>query len=214
MGSVITEQMDAPHQTIMMLTGQLLENCREDQQETLQAIQYGTRMVQLHVQDMTDLQKLKYDNFEVHNTTLKIDEAISNVVNINTVQAKQKNTTFQVEISPNTPPFVGTDSERVIQILQNVSVKAISLSKSHKVIMISCNAEPHGQQGRLHFAITVQGDPISLREQTKLFEIANSKGSQIGLFVAKQLCQMLGGNITLESNDSTTTFKFFVKFTY
>lgn len=67
----------------------MIDTCADEQRETLQAIEYGTRMVQLNVQDLTDLQKMKYDTFEKQETSFCAKDVLEEIVNINKIQAEQ-----------------------------------------------------------------------------------------------------------------------------
>ena len=71
-------------------------------------------MVQLLIQDLSDLQKMKYNNFVKNETMLDIKKAIWEIVGINEVSYKQKENWINVEVASDTPPVVYTDSERVI----------------------------------------------------------------------------------------------------
>lgn len=130
----ISERIKMPQQTLIMLTKQLIDSCAEEQRETLQAIEYGTRMVQLLVQDLTDLQKLKYETFELQKTEFCTNNVLEEIVNINKIQAEQSEVTFNIEIDETTPAKVIVDSERVIQILHNMIAKALELSANRTII--------------------------------------------------------------------------------
>ena len=74
-------------------------------------------MVQLLVQDLSDLQKIKYNKFQSKSSQFDVKKAIWDTVNINEVFVKTKMSWFNVEIMPNTPAMIEVDSDRVIQIL-------------------------------------------------------------------------------------------------
>ena len=75
-----------PQQTIIMLAQTLIDGLKDsEQRQTLQAIQYGTRLVQLQVQDLTDLQAIKYNKFSKNESNLDITKAIWEIVHINEV---------------------------------------------------------------------------------------------------------------------------------
>jgi len=69
----------------MMLIQQLIDTCSTEQKETLQAVEYGMRMVQLLIQDLTDLQKMKYETFKKKESKLCIKDALNEIVSINTI---------------------------------------------------------------------------------------------------------------------------------
>jgi len=71
---------------------------------------------------------MKYNQFKRNETLLDIKKAIWEIVGINEVSYKQKENWINVTVAADTPPVVYTDSERVIQILQNLLVRALLLS--------------------------------------------------------------------------------------
>jgi len=93
------------------------------------------------VQDLTDLQNMKYNKFEKNESELDINKAIWQIVNINKISVKQRENWINVVISPDTPKLVKTDSERVIQILQNLLLRAIQLSVKKGSIDIKCGVQ-------------------------------------------------------------------------
>lgn len=90
------------------------------------------------MQDLTDLQNMKYNKFEKNESELDINKAIWQIVNINMISVKQRENWINVLISPDTPKLVKADSERVIQILQNLLLRAIQLSVKKGSIDIKC----------------------------------------------------------------------------
>ena len=84
---------------------------------------------------------MKYNKFEKNESELDINKAIWQIVNINMISVKQHENWINVVISPDTPKLVKTDSERVIQILQNLLLRAIQLSVKKGSIDIKCGVQ-------------------------------------------------------------------------
>ena len=45
----ISQELQGPQHTILMLTNQLIQSCEEKDREMLEAIQFGTILMHLHV---------------------------------------------------------------------------------------------------------------------------------------------------------------------
>jgi len=74
---------------------------------------------------LTDLQNMKYNKFEKNEKYLDVTKAIWEIVSINEPSVKQCENWIDVAIKDETPKLVKTDSERVVQILQNLLLKSI-----------------------------------------------------------------------------------------
>ncbi len=59
----VYEELQAPQESINILTKQLMKDCDESQLETLEGIQIATRLMQLHIVNLLQFQRLKNDSF-------------------------------------------------------------------------------------------------------------------------------------------------------
>lgn len=118
------QELKYPQMTILFLTKQLIDTCEEKHRETLEAIQHGTNLMHLHVQNFTDLQLIKFNAFKAENKVLRLEEAVKDVIKMHSAAAKMSfieivfdNETSKVDSRSPLPSKVLTDAERVIQVL-------------------------------------------------------------------------------------------------
>jgi two-component system, sensor histidine kinase len=119
-------------------------------------------------------------------------------------KAKEKNLSLHYEIEPRTPKIIETDSTRLQQILMNLLSNAIKFSESGQV---SISVKAHNQN-QLLFAVRDTGIGIPPKKVESLFKPFSQVdmsatrqfgGSGLGLVICKQMVEMMGGEIWLES---------------
>lgn len=108
---------------------------------------------------------------------------------------------FFVESNQDTEFF--SDKLRVTTILVNLVTNAVKYQQkgnSHKQVSVSINVSPE----RAVIKVTDNGEGIAPEMQEKVFDMfvrnsLNSDGSGLGLYISMEMATMLGGKITLES---------------
>ncbi|MBE0550601.1 MAG: response regulator [Rubrivivax sp.] len=106
--------------------------------------------------------------------------------------------------TPDTPLFVKADRTRVKQIFVNLLSNAIKYNRVGGTVEVSCRARPGGRV-RVSFQDTGEGLPLDKLAQ--LFQPFNrlgqeagiEEGTGIGLVVCKQLVELMGGEIGVDS---------------
>lgn len=102
------------------------------------------------------------------------------------------------------PCFVRADPGRLKQVLINLLSNAIKYNRSHGTVAMSVSVMPN----RVRIGIRDTGIGLTPEQQTQLFqpfnrlgqEAGSVAGSGIGLVVSKQLVELMGGAIGMESS--------------
>lgn len=112
---------------------------------------------------------------------------------------------------PETLPLIYADLSYLERIVSELMINACKYTPQHEQIHIS--ALVHSD--RLDLCITNTGVSIPMTERSRIFEkfyrIPNSDrwkhgGTGLGLALARKLARVLGGNLTVESTQSSTSF--------
>ncbi|CAD5933916.1 Virulence sensor protein BvgS [Planktothrix tepida] len=121
----------------------------------------------------------------------------------------------------NLPHYIYTDGIKLRQILLNLLGNAIKFTVKGEVILtINATKNKENENYILNFTIRDTGVGISPSEITKLFEAFSQtesgreaqEGTGLGLAISRQFVQLMGGDITVESElGKGTTFKFFLE---
>ncbi|WP_373988442.1 PAS domain S-box protein [Duganella sp. BuS-21] len=112
------------------------------------------------------------------------------------------------------PHIVYADRTRIKQVMINLLSNAIKYNRDHGQASVRCEAAPGG---RLRVSVTDTGVGLSASQIKQLFqpfnrlgqESASTEGTGIGLVVTKQLVELMGGTIGVDSTvDVGSTFWF------
>ena len=118
----------------------------------------------------------------------------------------------------NLPRYIYTDDVKLRQVLLNLLGNAIKFTSQGEVILsVNSQENKDNQNQSLNFQIRDTGKGISEAELTNLFEAFSQtesgreaqEGTGLGLLISRQFVQLMGGDITVESElGKGATFQF------
>ncbi len=186
------------------------------------------------INDILDFSKIEAGRFELDRHDFDLSRVVSEVTDLLGERAQQKGLTFTLEIDEAVPRLVRGDSGRLKQILTNLIGNAIKFTQKGSIrvrlqpgaaenaagVAASVPASPKGTS--LRFDIADTGIGIAAADQERIFEAfsqADSSharkygGTGLGLPISRQLVDLMGGTLTLESEPGRgSTFSFVVHF--
>jgi two-component system, sensor histidine kinase ChiS len=163
----------------------------------------GSRLATL-VNDILDFSKLKNANFRIHARPTNLYEVAQVVLNMCAHTLKIADIKIINRIAPNVKTVMA-DDERLQQILYNLVGNAIKFTKAGSVIL-----QTEEKDGMLWVSITDTGIGIPNASLDKIFssfeQLEDHReraygGTGLGLAVTKQLVELLGGEIRVESEE-------------
>ncbi|MFD3003113.1 PAS domain S-box protein [Pontibacter toksunensis] len=183
-------------------------NTDPEQSEYIDTLRKSSDALLAILNDILDLSKIQAGKLVTHESGVDLHETLGKIHSLFVNRAQQKDLTFTYNITPNTPRFIYTDETRLIQILSNLTSNAIKFTNAGTV-SINVDAEKLDKDNyRLHVRVKDSGIGISPEDQQLLFsdfmQLDNSStktfgGTGLGLAISKQLTQLLGGDIGVES---------------
>ena len=104
-----------------------------------------------------------------------------------------------------TPSQLVVDGQRLIQVLTNLLMNAIKFSPADESVQLRAESR---SPGTVTFAVRDRGPGVSLEERDVIFDrfhqtessAAHSEGAGLGLYIARQLVEAMGGWIGVESD--------------
>ncbi|HEY8500395.1 MAG TPA: transporter substrate-binding domain-containing protein, partial [Clostridia bacterium] len=160
------------------------------------------------INDILDFSKIEAGKVEIENTSFSMDQVIQNVVNIVSYKIEEQGIGFRLTKDPLVPNWFFGDPKRIEQVLLNVLNNAVKFTSAGEVSLdIRLVAK---ENDKYHISFTVKDTGIGMSEEqvNKLFtpfEQGDSSitrrfgGSGLGLSIAKNLLDMLGGEIKVYS---------------
>ena len=182
---------------------QVLEDELEgEEQELLQSIGQGGRRLLQTLNSVLDFARLEAGELQVERAAVVVQDEVQHVIREQREQARAKGLTLQVN-APEEPLQVLGDSGALGRVLTNLISNAIKFTAEG---FVSVFAEAAGPDVRIQVKDTGVG--ISEAFLPHLFEEfeqessglnRNHEGSGIGLTITKRLVDLMGGDITVDS---------------
>ncbi len=160
------------------------------------------------IDDVLDFSKIEAGKLEIESVNFTIDKIIQNLHNLVAAKAESKGLYLHYHIAPEVPRFLCGDPLRVAQILINFTNNAIKFSQNGTIhIRLSLlSLEP--EQCRIRIEVQDCGIGISSDSIAKLFQSFQQAdtsttrqygGTGLGLVICKQLVELMGGEIGVDS---------------
>ncbi|MEC6797471.1 aerobic respiration two-component sensor histidine kinase ArcB [Photobacterium sp. S4TG1] len=218
--STISHELRTPLNGIVGLSRMLLETKLTDEQRGyLRTVHVSAITLGNIFNDIIDLDKSDRRRLELLPQPLDFYEFIDEIGNISQLMAEQKGLRFDLECLTQLPKNIKIDSTRLRQVLWNLIGNATKFTKQGGVVL-SVSSEIHEHDATIIFEVEDSGIGIPKTEMDNIFAMyyqvqqgddnLHAVGTGIGLAVSRQLVQLMGGDIYVNSElgaGSTFTVK-------
>ena len=171
------------------------------------------------INDILDLSKVEAGQLDLDAVDYDLNQAISSLISLMNIKAKQKGTVITYEIDNKVPRLLVGDPLRVNQILLNLVSNAVKFTEKGKVdLKVNLLEVIDSDQIRLEFTIKDTGTGIPKQYIDKLFNdyeqgdkstARKFGGTGLGLSIVKKLVAMHQGSISVKSDEGKgSTFAF------
>ena len=173
------------------------------------ALTSGRTMLSL-IADILDLSKIEARKIVIENRCFNLRQTIEEVIQLLGVQASAKGLRIHSRVSPEIPQFLKGDASRLRQILTNLVANAIKFTERGEVSLDAALDGKAARMATVRFTITDTGIGIRLDQSAALFspfvqadESTTRKygGTGLGLAISKQLAELMGGSIGVDSRE-------------
>lgn len=186
----------------------LMSKLEDDQKKNLNAAKNCADSLLIIINDILDFSKLEAGKFKVIKSDFNIDTMLEETNKIHSIRAKEKSLELIYMIDQNIPKYLFGDSNRLQQVLNNLINNAIKFTDSGEVVIEVKEKSRERDQVNIEFSVIDTGIGISQANISKLFKSFSQidgsytrrhKGTGLGLIISKQLIEMMGGDIWVES---------------
>ncbi|MGA1823665.1 MAG: response regulator [bacterium] len=194
----------------------------EEQTDYLHTLRNSAESLLTIINDILDLSKIEADKFELEILDFDLRTAIEEVIDILQAKAKEKGINFSCLIHHEVPSLLKGDPGRLRQIFLNLAGNAIKFTEKGEVIISAIPEEETDKHVKIRFSVTDTGIGIPQDALDRLFKSFSQVdpsttriygGTGLGLAISKQLCEMMGGEIGVESEEGIgSTFWFSAAF--
>jgi PAS domain S-box-containing protein len=215
----MSHEIRTPMNAIMGMT-QLAQHTElsSTQRNYLNKIDVSAHTLLSIIDNILDFSRIEAGKLELELLTFSLHKLLQYLTDIVEIEAKQKNIELIFAVAAETPPLLVGDSLRLSQILINLLHNALKFSHKGKILLSIMPEDLHPTTVKLRFSVQDSGIGMSPEQIQELFkpfsQVDNSitrkyGGSGLGLAISKQLVELMGGRIWLESEiDSGSTFYF------
>ncbi len=213
----VSHEMRTPMNAIQGLSEQLLQQKMEKSLvEKLTIIRKSVIYLSDFVNDVLDFSKMQAGKLTIEEIDFSPLQVVSEVVSLHQVIAQQKKLDLKQDIKENLPPALLGDPARLKQILHNLLNNAIKFTQSGEVTLSIKTIDKHSSldQYTLQFIVKDTGIGIAKNKLSSIFEDFVQAGNNIsrqyggtglGLTIVKNLIELQGGNIQVDSEEGKGT---------
>lgn len=218
----ITHELRTPVNGIMGLTENLLETELLPRQiETLNIIHRCCLNMTNIINNILDFTKIANGKLILEKREFDFRRFIDQTTAFNANMMNEKGLKLYVNISDNVPIRVIGDEHRITQVLNNLFSNAIKFTAVGQIALEVVKTAQSNTEVELFFVLMDTGIGISPEEKDKLFQSFSQVdgsitrrfgGTGLGLAICKQLIELMGGTISVDSEKSKgSTFSFTVR---
>jgi signal transduction histidine kinase/CheY-like chemotaxis protein/PAS domain-containing protein len=194
----------------------------QKQKEYVDIIQKGGELLLTVINDILDFSKIEANRLELDLHPFRLASCVEDVIQLFQPEAQAKRLTLSAHLDPNIPPILIGDAHRLRQVLVNLVGNAIKFTEEGGVRILVVIEDIQTDKCRLQFSIQDTGIGISSNSLKCLFQPFSQLdasitrrygGTGLGLAICRRLCQLMGGDICVDSTPGQgSTFFFTLEF--
>ena len=192
---------------------ELLGDTRLDgeQEDLVQGVARSAEMLLAILNDVLDLSKIEAGRMELDPAPFAIGPLLDDVRMLFESACMQKGLRLLCRIAPDVPEVVSGDVTRVRQVLVNLVGNAVKFTEHGRV---DIEVERGSPPDELRVRVCDTGIGISEEQRTRLFRPFTQAdpsmarrygGTGLGLSISRRLCQMMGGDLDVETRTGKGT---------
>jgi len=190
----------------------------EEQEQYAKVIKSSSESLLTIINDILDFSKIEAGKFEIEEIDFNLRELFRDICYGFIHKLEDSEIEFISSVAPSVPTYHYGDPGRVRQVLINLIGNSLKFTEKGYISVICSLKEETEGTSILQFAVRDTGIGIKKQVQTKLFDKFTQAdgsttrkygGTGLGLAICKQLVELMGGEISIDSEfGKGTTFTF------
>ena len=220
----MSHEIRTPMNGVLGMTELLLDtSLSETQRRYAQNVHHSGEALLHIINDILDFSKMEAGKMRLEAVDFDARKTTEEVIELMGTRARLKGLELVCAIEPEVPAAVRGDPGRLRQVLVNLIGNAVKFTERGRVVVTVSRVDAGGSGAAgescvVQFAVRDSGIGISAEAQTRLFKAFSQAdgstsrrfgGTGLGLVISKQLAELMGGEIEIESRPGTgSTFSF------
>ena len=160
------------------------------------------------INDILDLSKIEAGKYEIVDCKYELRTVITDIRNMFSTKVKDEEVSFRIQTTDTVPGVLYGDPIRIKQILVNIIGNAVKFTKKGYIELFVTSENIDDLRERIIFKVKDTGIGIKEEDIGKLFGAFNQvdtkknravQGTGLGLAITKSLCELMGGDVGVES---------------
>jgi len=174
------------------------------QRNYIEKIEESSKSLLAIINDILDLSKIESGKLVIDRVNFNLNKVVKNSLDLIRFNAKKKSLKIKVKYLKDVPKRLHGDSLRLSQVLNNLLSNAVKFTQKGEISLIISRVG----ESRFRFEVRDTGIGLKEEEQKKIFKAFSQAdgsttrdygGTGLGLTISKQLVELMGGKIWVES---------------